>query len=317
LNETAEKLAAEGFNIQVNEVGFGDVLCNFTFSNGTYKNTLEFEYIGSVLPTGGEPANAQIGEQKEGKIKWVCDGVLINNRWILSAAHCFTEPDVNPNVVRLGDLDKSDFKDPPLDRKLEFIRDYPIHQLVPYPDFNSTIFPICLPWDTETNRDLVGLNVTLTGWGATEYRGPKTSRLQEVNLTVYETSVCHEAYSDIPVNRRRYPQGITEDRLLCVGWKEDGKDACGGDSGAPIVYLKDDSDKSNLKEISITSGKMCGPDKTGTGFGLDAQKRRFVLAGIVSGGFGCGLKEFPGLYTPINKPNYMRWIKEVAFKDYV
>ncbi|KAB7500291.1 Coagulation factor IX, partial [Armadillidium nasatum] len=139
----AEKLTAEGFNIQVNEVGFGDVLCNFTFSNGTYKNTLEYEFIGSVLPTGGEPAKvarayymAQIGEQKEGKIKWLCDGVLINNRWILSAAHCFTEPGVYPNVVRLGDLDKSDFKDPPLDRKREFIRDYPIQQLVPYPEFN-------------------------------------------------------------------------------------------------------------------------------------------------------------------------------------
>ncbi|RXG71054.1 Trypsin-1 [Armadillidium vulgare] len=180
----------------------------------------------------------------------------------------------------------------------------------------GTIFPICLPWDTETNRDLVGLNVTLTGWGATEYRGPKTSRLQEVNLTVFETSVCHEAYSDIPVNRRRYPQGITEDKLLCVGWKETGKDACGGDSGAPIFYLKDDSDKSNLKGISIPTGKRCGPVKKGIRWGLGVQKRRFVLAGIVSGGYGCGLKKFPGLYTPINKPNYMQWIKEIAFEDY-
>ncbi|RXG57537.1 Plasma kallikrein, partial [Armadillidium vulgare] len=191
--------------------------------------------------------DAQIGEQKEGKIKWLCDGVLINNRWILSAAHCFTERDVNPNVVRLGDLDKSDFKDPPLDRKREFIRDYPIQEVVPYPEFN-----------------------------------------------------VNERYHDIVLIQIPRPIPLHS-----------------GDSGAPIFYLKDDSDKSNLKRISITSGKMCGPDKTGTRFGLDAQKRRFVLAGIVSGGFGCGLKEFPGLYTPINKPNYMQWIKEVAFKDYV
>ncbi|RXG71053.1 hypothetical protein Avbf_01431, partial [Armadillidium vulgare] len=31
LNETAEKLKADGFNVEVNRVGYGDVLCNFPF----------------------------------------------------------------------------------------------------------------------------------------------------------------------------------------------------------------------------------------------------------------------------------------------
>ncbi|RXG71056.1 Clotting factor B [Armadillidium vulgare] len=366
------KLAAEGFNIQVNEVGFKDVLCNFTYSNGTFEDTLGYDYIRYIIPVGGEPANvtrayymAQIGERKEGKIKWLCDGVLINNRWILSAAHCFTMANyklsfsrgVNPNVVRLGDLDKDDFKDPPLDRTHEFIRDYPILEVVPYPDFNineryhdivliqiprpiplhsSTIFPICLPWETETNKDLVGMNVTLTGWGATKYNGPKTHRLQEVNLTVFDTTVCHDAYFDIPENRRSYPKGITNDKLLCVGWKEDGKDACGvgimvlkmlvryygfkdaceGDSGAPIVYLKD-LDLTNPRRITVKAGKECGISNENPEFPIYVQKREYVLAGIVSRGFGCGIKEFPGLYIPINKPNYLQWIKDVAFKEYV
>ncbi|KAB7499736.1 hypothetical protein Anas_14144, partial [Armadillidium nasatum] len=366
LNETAEKLAAEGFNIQVNEIGFNDVLCNFTYSNGTFEDTLGYEYIRYLIPVGGEPANvtrayymAQIGERKEGKIKWLCDGVLINNRWILSAAHCFTMPGVNPNVVRLGDLDKDDFKDPPLDRTHEFIRDYPILEVVPYPDFNineryhdissSFRYPdlfLCIRvlyflfayhGIQKLTEIWLELNVTLTGWGATKYNGPKTNRLQEVNLTVFDTTVCHDAYFDIPENRRSYPKGITNDKLLCVGWKEDGKDACGvgimvlkilsgryygfkdaceGDSGAPIVYLKD-LDTTNPRRITVKAGKECGISNENPEFPVYVQKREWVLAGIVSRGFGCGIKEFPGLYIPINKPNYLQWIKDIAFKEYV
>lgn len=39
------------------------------------------------------------------------------------------------------------------------------------------------------------------------------------------------------------------------------------------------------------------------------------LAGIVSGGYGCGDKNYPGLYIPINRPKYLKWIKTVVFNE--
>ena len=44
-------------------------------------------------------------------------------------------------------------------------------------------------------------------------------------------------------------------------------------------------------------------------------KKLFVLAGIVSLGYGCGHPDYPGVYVPIFKKHYLDWIKNVAFKD--
>ena len=55
-----------------------------------------------------------------------------------------------------------------------------------------------------------------------------------------------------------------------------------GDSGGPLVYQE--------------------PGKPWT------------LAGIVSQGYGCGHRDYPGLYVPIRSTDYLQWIKDVAFQ---
>lgn len=54
-----------------------------------------------------------------------------------------------------------------------------------------------------------------------------------------------------------------------------------GDSGGPVVYLD--------------------------------EAKRYVLAGVVSRGYGCGLQEFPGLYVDVRLSTYLSWIKKLAF----
>lgn len=65
---------------------------------------------------------------------------------------------------------------------------------------------------------------------------------------------------------------ITE-RMLCAG--TEGKDSCQGDSGGAL---------------SVEG----------------------YLVGVISTGFGCGIKNYPGVYTSVAHPEVRQFIKRVA-----
>ena len=70
------------------------------------------------------------------------------------------------------------------------------------------------------------------------------------------------------------------DNRICAGYIEGGIDACQGDSGGPLVC--------KCKDATILNDEYC-------------------LTGVVSGGEGCALPRYPGIYTRVTY--FMNWIK--------
>ncbi|XP_076276162.1 uncharacterized protein LOC143207041 [Lasioglossum baleicum] len=224
----------------------------------------------------------QVALYKEGDYQ--CGGALINDRWILSAAHCFYHAQDEYWVARIGATRRGSFPSP-YEQVLRldyislhpeyidngFINDIAMLRLEKPVIFSDYVRPICLP-DAEPKS---GTMCTVTGWGQLFEIGrifPDT--LQEVQLPVISTEECRRKTLFLPLYR------ITVG-MLCAGIQNGGRDACLGDSGGPLVCSGSDN--------------------------------KYTLHGITSNGYGCARPGRPGVYTKVH--HYLPWIQHTISRE--
>ncbi|GJQ80502.1 hypothetical protein Trydic_g12394 [Trypoxylus dichotomus] len=177
----------------------------------------------------------------------LCGGTIVNNRWILTAAHCMVNETTSMITVVAGT------------NMLESDGTYAwIQRVVIHPDFIGTgirpddiaLIRLSSPLTYSSAIAAVALDmggsestdVTMIGWGSSRRGGPFSNRLRQYSTQILRQDMCTRRYNYVTAKQ------------FCTRWKR-GSGTCDGDSGGPLI---DTRTKRQLGIASFASIRGCG-----------------------------------------------------------
>ncbi|XP_056375389.1 acrosin-like [Hyla sarda] len=211
----------------------------------------------------------------------VCGGSILNDKWILTAAHCFKNQADSvfswrlvfgghklsasgPEVQIRAISKKIEHENYDPDTERNDIALLSIDRPISY---NEHIQPACLP--PKTAQVPLMTDCYIAGWGVLEEEATEPSDiLQEARVDLISTKRC---------NSTAWYNGAVGVYNLCAGYEKGGIDSCQGDSGGPL---------------------MCKEPKA----------RTYSVVGITSWGSGCAQAQSPGIYT--STQYFLNWIMD-------
>ncbi len=202
-----------------------------------------------------------------------CGGTIIDEYWILTAAHCVKGVKVNQirvvastttltdassvgQIMEVAEIIVHDqYNSDTINNDIALIR---LQNPLDLSTLRAKSVPIMTKADEDNGFINPGVVGIISGWGSLTYHGDSPDSLQAVSIPIISNDTANKWFKESDPNGEQGTWDVTE-TMIAMGLENGGISGCHGDSGGPFVVKNADNDWS---VAGVTSwGKICGDPK--------------------------------------------------------